>query len=201
MTKPLKKGLIIKRILIPLFFCSFFLCGQALSSQYTHTVFFEGEENELHVYRIKGTQPGKTLLIIGGIQGDEPGGYLAADFYADFLLEKGNLIVVPRANFPSILKMDIPAWIISSKKGSVQRSFGLNMYSLSTIISLPVSSSIILYFLRHSCRQAPRWADVLVCRRLMWQRPLWAMHRAPWTNTSIFMSSPDGPRSLSSLMR
>jgi hypothetical protein len=82
------------------------LCGQALSSQKTHTVFFEGEENELHVYRIKGTQPGKTLLIIGGIQGDEPGGYLAADFYADFLLEKGNIIVVPRANFPSILKME-----------------------------------------------------------------------------------------------
>lgn len=71
-----------------------------------HTVFFEGEENELHVYRMIGAQPGKTLLIIGGIQGDEPGGFLAADFYADFMLEKGNLIVVPRANFPSILKME-----------------------------------------------------------------------------------------------
>jgi hypothetical protein len=43
---------------------------------------------------------------MGGIQGDEPGGFLAADFYADFLLEKGNLIVVPRANFPSILKKE-----------------------------------------------------------------------------------------------
>ena len=93
-------------MIVFLFFCSFLLCGHALSSQKTHTVLFEGEENELHVYRIKGTQPGKTLLIIGGIQGDEPGGYLAADFYADFLLEKGNLIVVPRANFPSILKME-----------------------------------------------------------------------------------------------
>lgn len=72
----------------------------------SHTVFFEGEENELHVYRINGSIPGKTLLIIGGIQGDEPGGFLAADFYADFLLEKGNLIVVPRANFPSILKKE-----------------------------------------------------------------------------------------------
>jgi hypothetical protein len=72
----------------------------------THTVFFEGEENELNVYRIFGSKPGKTLLIIGGIQGDEAGGFLAADFYADFLLEKGNLIVVPRANFPSILKKE-----------------------------------------------------------------------------------------------
>ncbi len=77
-----------------------------LAGQKSHTVFFEGEENELHVYRIKGSTPGKTLLIIGGIQGDEPGGFLAADFYADFMLEKGNLIVVPRANFPSILKKE-----------------------------------------------------------------------------------------------
>jgi len=77
-----------------------------LAGQKSHIVFFEGEDNELHVYRINGTTPGKTLLIIGGIQGDEPGGFLAADFYADFLLEKGNLIVVPRANFPSILRKE-----------------------------------------------------------------------------------------------
>lgn len=102
----IKNGSTIMKIIMCLFISSFLFCGQALSSQKTHTVFFEGEENELHVYRIKGTQSGKTLLIIGGIQGDEPGGYLAADFYADFLLEKGNLIVVPRANFPSILKME-----------------------------------------------------------------------------------------------
>ena len=76
------------------------------ASQKTHTVFFEGEENELHVYRISGTAPGKTLLIVGGIQGDEPGGFLAADFFADVALEKGTLIVVPRANFPSILKQE-----------------------------------------------------------------------------------------------
>lgn len=96
----------IKIILVILIFYPFVLSSQILAGQKTHTVFFEGEENELHVYRIKGSQSGKTLLIIGGIQGDEPGGYLAADFFADFLLEKGNLIVVPRANFPSILKME-----------------------------------------------------------------------------------------------
>ena len=82
----------------------FLSASNVMSAQKSHTVFFEGAENELHVFRIKGTKPGKTLLIVGGIQGDEPGGFLAADFYADFLLETGNLIVVPRANFPSILK-------------------------------------------------------------------------------------------------
>ncbi len=93
---------------ITLLAAGFLLLGsiQALAGQKSHTVFFEGEENELHVYRINGSLPGKTLLIVGGIQGDEPGGFLAADFYADFLLEKGSLIVVPRANFPSILKKE-----------------------------------------------------------------------------------------------
>jgi len=69
----------------------------------SHSVFFEGSDYELHVYRIYGKHPGKTLLLIGGIQGDEPGGFLSADHYADISLAKGNLIVVPRANFQSIV--------------------------------------------------------------------------------------------------
>ncbi|RPJ77646.1 MAG: hypothetical protein EHJ94_10615, partial [Deltaproteobacteria bacterium] len=69
----------------------------------SHTVFFEGTDHELHVYKSFGKEPGKTLMLIGGIQGDEPGGFLSADLYADFSLSKGNLIVVPRANFLSIM--------------------------------------------------------------------------------------------------
>ena len=65
--------------------------------------FFEDSDHELHVYRIYGKSPGKTLLLIGGIQGDEPGGFLSADHYADISLVRGNLIVVPRANFKSII--------------------------------------------------------------------------------------------------
>lgn len=64
--------------------------------------FFDNTDHKLTVYYISGKEPGTTMLIIGGIQGDEPGGYIAADLYADILLEKGNLIVVPRANFFSI---------------------------------------------------------------------------------------------------
>jgi len=66
-------------------------------------VYFEGTNYELHVFKIHGKKPGKTLMLIGGIQGDEPGGFLSADQYADMSLFKGNLIVVPRANFYSIL--------------------------------------------------------------------------------------------------
>jgi len=74
-----------------------------LRHQSLHDVYLANTEHELHIYRILGKEPGKTLMLIGGIQGDEPGGYLTADLYADISLKKGNLIVVPRANFYSIL--------------------------------------------------------------------------------------------------
>lgn len=68
-----------------------------------HIVHFEGTPYELNVYKITGHKPGQTLMLIGGIQGNEPGGFLSADLYADMSLERGNLIVVPRANFYSIM--------------------------------------------------------------------------------------------------
>ncbi len=79
------------------------LPGFAAAPKRIHSVFFEGTDYELNVYRIYGKEPGKTLLLIGGIQGDEPGGFLSVDHYADISLAKGNLIVVPRANFQSIV--------------------------------------------------------------------------------------------------
>ena len=92
-------------MLIPIFLVvAFFLLPHTLWSE-THVVtHFENTDQELTVYFINGKEPGLTIMIIGGIQGDEPGGYLAADLYADLLLKRGNLIVVPRANFYSIKK-------------------------------------------------------------------------------------------------
>jgi hypothetical protein len=77
-------------------------CNNA-RAQIIHEVFLPNTDHELNVYRIFGDEPGKTIMLIGGIQGDEPGSYLTADLYADIHLKKGNLIVVPRANFYSIL--------------------------------------------------------------------------------------------------
>ncbi len=48
---------------------------------------------------------GKTLLVIGGIQGDEPGGFHAASLLiTHYNIEKGNVWIVPNLNFPSIIK-------------------------------------------------------------------------------------------------
>ena len=94
-----------KRIFTFIFFISlsfFAFPSQALSKR-EHLVHFPNTSYELNIYKIYGKQPGKTLMLIGGIQGNEPGGFLSADLYADMRLEKGNLIVVPRANFNSII--------------------------------------------------------------------------------------------------
>ena len=51
-----------------------------------------------------GTGEGPTLLVIGGIQGDEPGGFSGASLMAtQYNILKGSVWVVPNLNFPSII--------------------------------------------------------------------------------------------------
>ena len=57
----------------------------------------------LHKHTSK--QPGPTLLVIGGIQGDEPGGFNAASLLVtDYSIQRGEVWVVPNLNFESIIK-------------------------------------------------------------------------------------------------
>lgn len=64
--------------------------------------YFANTEFPLVTYHVYGRQDGPTALIIGGIQGDEPGGYLAAEALTNLTLAKGNLIVIPRTNSNAI---------------------------------------------------------------------------------------------------
>ncbi len=73
--------------------------GHSLSRE----IFFEETDHQLEVIRIKGEEPGLTVLIFGGIHGDEPGGYFSSEILPRIKLIKGNLIIVPRVNFPSIM--------------------------------------------------------------------------------------------------
>ncbi|MDB9823071.1 M14/M99 family metallopeptidase [Deltaproteobacteria bacterium] len=98
--------------------------SHALSKR-EHQVYFPNTAYELNIYRIYGKNPGKTLMLIGGIQGNEPGGFLSADLYADMSLERGNLIVVPRANFYSIILNQ------RGPHGDMNRKFTHEDFSLS----------------------------------------------------------------------
>ena len=102
-----------------LFFFLLYIPSLESAAQREHLVYFQDTPYELNVYKIFGQQKGPTLMIIGGIQGDEPGGYLSADLYADFAMKRGNLIVVPRANFYSILLFQ------RGPNGDMNRKFGV----------------------------------------------------------------------------
>ena len=53
----------------------------------------------------KGKQDNNTMLVVGGIQGDEPGGFMAASLLAThYKITKGSLWIVPNLNFYSIIK-------------------------------------------------------------------------------------------------
>ncbi|MBR8465379.1 deacylase [Campylobacter sp. faydin G-140] len=66
----------------------------------------------------KGETDDNTMLLIGGIQGDEPGGFLAASIVAtDYNITKGSLWIVPNLNFPSIIKRS------RGTKGDMNRKF------------------------------------------------------------------------------
>lgn len=54
---------------------------------------------------VHGSGEAPTVLIIGGIQGDEPGGFSAAALLdTHYHYEKGTVLVIPNLNFPSIIK-------------------------------------------------------------------------------------------------
>jgi len=53
----------------------------------------------------KGEDDTNTLLVVGGIQGDEPGGFISASLLAThYEITKGSVWIVPNLNFYSIIK-------------------------------------------------------------------------------------------------
>ena len=60
---------------------------------------------DFDLYKKEGHSEGPTLLIFGGIHGNEPGGYFAASILAEhYTITEGKLWVVPNTNKASILK-------------------------------------------------------------------------------------------------
>jgi len=75
------------------------LRADAASDSYT---FFQGTQYPLTAFFLEGEMEGPTIMVQGGIQGDEPSGYITAQLLTHCRVLKGNLIIVPRANVPSI---------------------------------------------------------------------------------------------------
>jgi hypothetical protein len=56
-------------------------------------------------YDFDGNKEGDTLLVLGGIHGNEPGGYYAPSLLSQhYKITKGHLVVIPNINFDSIIR-------------------------------------------------------------------------------------------------
>lgn len=67
--------------------------------------FVFAEPLRFSLHKIESGIPGPTLLVIGGIQGDEPGGFTAASMLVtNYKIQAGSIWVVPNLNFKSIIK-------------------------------------------------------------------------------------------------
>ncbi len=66
--------------------------------------FLYGSVLNYELYK-KENSDGNTLLVIGGIHGDEPGGYFAPSVLVqNYTIKKGSLWIVPNLNFDSIVR-------------------------------------------------------------------------------------------------
>ncbi len=143
----LKLFLVNRCYLILLLITAIFILSTSQIIAQTNTVTYQkNTDHELTIYFINGKEQGKTMMIVGGIQGDEPGGYLAADLYADIMLEKGNMIIVPRANFNSIILNDRGVNGDMNRKfaNSSENLYDKDLYIVDTLKSLISKSDILL---------------------------------------------------------
>lgn len=81
-----------------------YLSGMFMALLCLPTLIF-AQKLEFTLHQQQGEQPGPTLLVIGGIQGDEPGGFNAAALLVtDYHITQGQVWVVPNLNFESIIQ-------------------------------------------------------------------------------------------------
>lgn len=63
-----------------------------------------GDNLDFTLHKLDSGRPGPTILVVGGIQGDEPGGfYTAALLVSHYKIKTGAVWVVPNLNFLSII--------------------------------------------------------------------------------------------------
>ena len=65
----------------------------------------QAQKLEFSLHKHQSGKPGPTLLVIGGIQGDEPGGFNAASLLVtNYHVTEGEVWIVPNLNFESIIQ-------------------------------------------------------------------------------------------------
>ncbi len=63
-----------------------------------------GTPDETEVYVIRAAEPGPTVMITGGVHGDETSGRLAAEAIKDWPIDRGTLVVLPKAHASAVAR-------------------------------------------------------------------------------------------------
>ncbi|QGY38890.1 succinylglutamate desuccinylase [Pseudodesulfovibrio cashew] len=79
----------------------FLAASPASAESWVHS-FFADTQYPLKVVYLEGPLPGPTIMVQGGIQGDESAGFITAQLLTQAKVTRGNLLILPRANVPSI---------------------------------------------------------------------------------------------------
>ncbi len=69
----------------------------------TQGLLAEGTRWQTPYYVIDSNKPGPTVMIVGGVHGNEVAGAKAAEIIRHWVIVRGKLLVVPRANAPALL--------------------------------------------------------------------------------------------------
>ena len=68
----------------------------------TTNLLLPGTRFETPCYTVDSGKPGPTVLVVGGVHGNEPAGALAAEGIRHWPIISGRLVVIPRANVPGL---------------------------------------------------------------------------------------------------
>lgn len=121
------------------------LCASVFALTMLYSGFATALEFTLH--KLESGVAGPTLLVIGGIQGDEPGGFTAASLLVnDYQVTKGQVWIVPNLNFDSIIKRSRGIYGDMNRKFSTLRNSDPEfeiIEKIKTIIKDPQVSMIL----------------------------------------------------------
>ncbi len=142
-----------KKLNTVLFLCLFVLANPASANKHI----------DFTLHKLESGQPGNTLLVIGGIQGDEPGGFNAASLLVtDYEIRKGSVWVVPNLNFISIIKSSRGVYGDLNRKFARIRSTDPEFDTIEKIKAIILNDQVDLVVNLHdgSGFYRPRYVDL-----------------------------------------
>ncbi|SNR72779.1 M14/M99 family metallopeptidase [Desulfurobacterium atlanticum] len=77
--------------------------GNVIAAGRKNRIHYVFPKKPMEIFHKLGNEKGGRILVIGGIHGNEPGAYKAVDVLSEVSVLKGELFLVPRSNFVSIL--------------------------------------------------------------------------------------------------